>query len=120
MIPASYDLTVYQGDTFSKTFRIRQLNADLTLGAYLNLTGYVGAAQVRTSPSANSVLATFTVTLEDQTSYTGGVTISLTSTITAGLAVTTSCVWDLQLTSPAGKVTTYVAGTFSVVAEVTR
>lgn len=113
---------MYQGDTFMQTFRLRYLNTDQTLGSYMNLTDSTAKAQMRTSAGNATVVAEFTATIEDQSTMPGGITISLTHTATADIDATTTTpyVWDLQLTDVAGRVTTYLAGSITVLAEVTR
>jgi hypothetical protein len=117
--PGSADLDIYQGDDFDFTFRIR--NAD---GSYKDLTGYTGAAQIRSTESSTTILATFTVTVPTQTgSALGSCTLSLGATTTATLTPTADVepVWDVQLSggSPVKK-KTWLKGNVTVWPEVTR
>jgi hypothetical protein len=118
-IPATLDITIYQGDDFSFSFRVRTKNPDGTTGAYVDLTGYTPAAQIRATEAATSSLADFTATIDDQVATPGQVTLSLTNVQTTALP-TTGGVWDVQLTDGAGKIQTYIKGAVTVIAQVTR
>jgi len=123
MKPGVYDLEIYQGDTFRRTLRLRQRVLDTDgvtwiSGAYIPLTGYTGAAQVRETKIATDVTATMTVTVLDQTITPGGVTLYMPASATS--LITKDQVWDLQLTAPNGDVTTFLAGAVTLVQEVTR
>lgn len=117
--PARYDLSIYQGDDFSLTLRLREQNPDLTLGAYIDLTGATAKAEIRATAASATVLAEFTATVLDQTVTPGGLQLSLTHDQTAGLAAGVNGVWDIQVTQ-AGLITTYLHGNVTVTAEVTR
>ena len=125
MIPATYDIEVYQGDDYDLPLRIRETNPDGSAAGYKDLTGYTVTAQIRSAASASTILATFTTTIADQNDATNGlglVTLSLDHDTTAGLAATTAApaVWDVQLVDPAGKVKTYLRGGVTIDAQVTR
>lgn len=119
--PAVRDITIYQGDTYSLTFRVRSRNTDGTAGAYLDLTGCTPKAQLRTAPSSTSVVAEFTATLLNQADVNtrGGVTISLSHAQTTALTYD-SMAWDVQLTYPTGDVQTFLRGKAILIYEVTR
>lgn len=119
MIPGVYNLTIYQGDTFELTFRLR----DSVTRAYLDLTDCTVSSQIRLKESTATPLAVIAGALQDQTATTGGITLSLTPTETAALAPVagnTAYVWDVQLTWPGGRVETYLKGSVTVIAQVTR
>lgn len=116
-LPAIKDLEIYQGDTFSLFMRLRMKQANGLPGAYLVLTGMTGKAEVRPTPESTTVLATFTVSLSNQTTEPGGVTLTLPAATTLTLS---SGVWDLQFKDGAGVVTTYLRGNVTVTKEVTR
>ena len=118
-VPATRDITIYQGDTYTLQFRVRNLNTDGTPGTYVDLTGCTPKAQIRTSTSATTVLAEFTATLADQTTTPGGVTLSLTAAQTAALTYGTA-VWDAQVTYPSTAVQTFLQGKVTLIYEVTR
>lgn len=122
MIPANLDITIYRGDDYSLIFRLR----DSVTGAYTNLTGYAANAQIRAEALSDTVLATFTSTVLDQTATPGGVRLTLAPTVTAGLPLSGG-VWDVEVydiattTSPGRtSVRTPLAGTVTVLPEVTR
>lgn len=116
-LPGSYNITIYQGDTYKKTFGLKDGN-----GVAIDLTGQTPKAQIRVNQASSSVLLEFTAALETQAGATlGQVTISATHADTAALTPADAYgVWDLQLTNGSGVVTTYIGGKASVVAEVTR
>ena len=119
MLPAKYDIKdLYRGDTYRRTFRLRFVNADDTLGDYADLTGCEPLAQIRTAVRAPEILETFDVTILDQTETPGGVQIELTPEQTATLPDTGR--WDLQLTHPNGDVRTYLAGTVKAAGQVSE
>lgn len=110
-LPASKNLTFYQGDSFSLKFRLKNPDTDV----YLDLAGCTPKAQVRANADDASVMVEFTAALG---SNPGEVVLSLTPVQTA--ALTLPGVWDVQLTFPDGSVRTYLAGTTKVVKEITR
>ena len=119
MRPAEYNITHYQGDTLILPLRIRNVNADGTLGEYEDLTGWVGKAQMRNA--ADVIVQEFTVTVDaDQVDNKGLLEVTATHTQTAVWTSINGLVWDLQLTNAGGQVRTIIAGTVTVLAEVTR
>jgi hypothetical protein len=86
--PAKHDLTVVCGDSFSRTFTVRD-----SAGAAIDLTGFVGRAQVR-DRAGGALLADFLVTIAAPT--TGVIVISLRSSQTYALP-SIGGVWDLEL-----------------------
>jgi hypothetical protein len=120
MEPATYDLTLYQGDDRKLTFRLREQNEDLTPGAYIDLTGSTPKAQIRATPEDPTVAAEFTATLLDQTTTPGGVQLVLTGAQTAALDPAITYSWDVQVENPATEVQTYLRGSVTVEAQVTR
>lgn len=118
--PASYNIVLYQGDDFSLHFRLRQY-VNGVAGSYIDLSGCTPAAEIKDIPGG-TVLATFTCTLDNQTTSPGGVTLSLPHATTASLVATTATTmpyWDFQITDAAGLITTYLGGQVSVLAQVT-
>ena len=123
MIPVSRNLTLYQGDSYSFTFRLRERSSQGDPGNYVDLTGVEAKAQIRQSESSSGVAAEFTATIPDQTvaEDTGRVILSLIPAETAALNLTNSAgVWDVQLTFPDGTIKTYLRGGIKVIKEVTR
>lgn len=115
MLPATRDLTIYKGDTFTMQVRLRQKTVDGLAGASVDLTGATPKAQVRTDYDAPAVLADFTCTLAPATS--GIIQLELSAAQTATF---TTGVWDLQVTFPDGRIRTYVTGTVTTQKEVTH
>jgi hypothetical protein len=110
MSPARFDLAVYEGDSYAWQFN---LWTDDTKTTPVDLTGAAAAAQIRDSPGGTVVVALTCV-------------ITLPGTIVATLdhptseTVPQSGVWDLQVTSASGWVTTFVAGKVFLTADVTQ
>lgn len=119
MVPGQADITIYQGDTFNGFMRLRTQNPDGTPGAYIDLTGAVGLAQIRPDEASAVILADFTVTLADQVALTGGVFFTLAPADTTALNPG-QAMWDIQLTLADGTVNTYLKGVVTVEAEVSR
>jgi hypothetical protein len=84
-----------------------------TDGTPSDLTDYLVRAQVRATPNATLVLATWTPTIV-------GNTIHLLLLGSESRALPLQTVWDVEITSPAGVVTTLAAGSISMKAQVTR
>lgn len=122
MAAGTYNTTLDQGATFSRTFEVLDGNS-----APINLTGYTFAAQLRKLPKdTGTPIATFTCALGTETNY---VTISLTNTQTTAVPVaadaknptaTSRYYYDLEITSPALVVSRLVSGYIDVSPEVTK
>ena len=112
--PAKLDIDIYQGDTFELIFRLKT-----PAGSYVNLTGATAKAQVRATAATTSVLAEFTASVLTQTGDTlGGVKLLLSSAQTTLLNANGA--WDVQVTFSDGTVKTYLAGTVTLIKEITR
>lgn len=90
MIPANYNLTLYQGDEFEMVVRMRLAQAKVE-----DLTGLVGIAQIRATYDA-PVMASFTVTIMNQSTDKGKIRLFLPSSESASL-VPGHAVYDLSL-----------------------
>ncbi len=113
--PATYNIVTYQGDddSFVLTYTIG--------GVIANLTGYSAQMDVRTRRNASTAIASFSspsngISIDGPN---GKITVSLPHAIT-GVLAPADYVYDLQITSPSGLVTTVVQGLFSIVQEVTH
>ena len=112
MSAGTYNLVVDQGSSFALDLAIKQS------GAALNLTNYTGRAQIRTTHTASSAAATFTVT---KTNASGGtLKMELSPATTAGLAAG-QYVYDLEIyTSGDAIVKRILQGDLTLTPEVTR
>jgi hypothetical protein len=119
MRPATHNLEMVQGDTFRKNLRLSLVDDDAVLIDYIDLTGCTGKAQMRESYEDPDITAEFVVTVMNQATTKGGVTIYLAPATTEAIAVK-KYVWDLQITNAAGDVTTYIGGDATVTNQVTR
>lgn len=113
MLPVTKNISVYQGDTFSLLFRLREKNLDGTPGPYLNLTGATVEAKIA-KKSDGSVSATFT---SEITSATGGEAL-ITLTPTQSAKLDENGKWDAQVTFPDGRVQTYLRGNVTLLKQV--
>lgn len=110
-VPAKQNLTMTRGDTESV---ILTMTSNGTTP--VNITGRTYRAQIRATKDAGVIDATFSCSVTNGAA--GEVTCSLTPNQTSGLTVGTHY-WDLEETN-AGVVSTIVAGTVNVLADVTR
>lgn len=117
LIPPSYPLEIYQGDSVNFYIRARSRTSTGGPGPYYDLTGAVPKAQLRVDPDSTPI--EFTVSLGDQTTERGKINLSLTHTQTAALDSDTY-VWDVQVTWPDTRVQTFVRGPVTLIKEVTR
>lgn len=104
------NLDIYQGDDYAASVTVR--NADNTAA---DITGYTASAQIRRAVADVDAVIVATITCTVQSPL---VLLALTHTQTE--ALTGRYVWDLQLTSAGGAVTTVLEGNVIVDAEVTR
>ena len=112
MSAGTYNLVIDQGSDFALDLIIKQS------GSALNLTNYTGRAQLRTSVTASSASATFTVT---KTNAAGGaLKMELSASTSSGLAAG-QYVYDLEVfTSGDGIVKRIIQGDVTITPEVTR
>jgi hypothetical protein len=106
--PDRQDLAIYQGDSYVAYVTVA--------GGDDIIAGYAARAQIRTdvADAASAVVVEM-----DTVVASPNVTISIPPDKTATLT-DDSYVWDLQVTSPAGVVTTLLRGNVEVLQEVTR
>lgn len=122
MKPAEKALEFYRGDSFEAFMRIREMTlveGEYVPGAYIDITGWVGLGQLRSSEDDPTVLATFAVTLGNQTTTPGSAFLRLTAAEVAALSVA-SGKWDVQFTLPDSTVNTFLKGNFTVVKDVSK
>jgi hypothetical protein len=113
-MPGRANLAMYQGDDYSQ--RVSFVEPD---GTPIPMPGITFTAQVRAdyADAAPLVLADLECTFDDEL---GELVLSLDHALTETLPTEDVLRWDLQATDTAGEVTTYLAGTVKVSAEVTR
>ncbi len=103
------DYRIEQGSTFALTVTVTT-----SAGAVYPLTAMTAAAKLRATAASTTSYA-FTCAVAEST---GVITVSMTATETAAIAITAG-VWDLELTSGA-TVTRLLEGTVDITAEVTK
>lgn len=123
MQPATHDITIYRGDNFELFVRLREKTWSagtntFVPGAYIDLTGQVGKAQLRETEDSSTVSAEFAVTLGNQSTTPGSAYMRLTAVQTAGITIT-SGKYDLQFTL-AGETLTYLKGNVTITKDVSR
>lgn len=111
-VPATQNITITRGDTETLVITIKD-----SAGVGINITGRTYRAQIRATKDATTISAAFTCVLT--TPASGVVTCTLTPTQTGVLATGTQF-WDFEETTAGGVVTTIVAGTVNVLADVSR
>lgn len=109
-MPARQDIEVYQGDDWAATVTVR--NED---GTDADITGYTARAQVRRAVADVDPVIVVEMSAVVQSPE---IQLSIPHDVTALLSG--RYVWDLQIVSAAGAVTTLLAGKVITTAEVTR
>lgn len=111
--PGTYNLTVYQGADFDRTFTVTQG------GSALDLTGYTSAMQVREAADSTAYLLSLTsgsgITLGGTA---GTIAVTITSAQSSALSAG-SYAYDLELIS-GSQITRLLQGSVNVVGNVTR
>jgi hypothetical protein len=117
-----YDLYIEKGATFSRVFRYKDAN-----GVAIDLTGYVARMKVRAPDHAGDVVAGFDLSVENSPpeitidGEAGEVAVEIADEITEAVdSATCAGVYDLEIESPAGKVTRLVEGKVRFSPEATR
>jgi len=112
--PGTYNITVWQGADYDKTFTVTQN------GTALNWTGYSARMQVRDSSDATATLLSLTngsgITLGGTA---GTIAVAITSTQSAAIPAG-AYAYDLELVSSGNIVTRLLQGAFIVSGNVTR
>ncbi|HEU0180357.1 MAG TPA: hypothetical protein VFV58_39475 [Blastocatellia bacterium] len=110
-MPDRGDLIIYQGDDWGATVTVTSngVPPDQVIA------GYTAKAQIRQDVADNDP----DVDIEIVTAVASPA-ISLTIPASQTVNLCGDYVWDLQITSPAGQVTTILAGNVRVTSEVTR
>ena len=115
--PGRYDFTIYQGASFDRTFTWR-VGASSTL---VNLSGYTGRMQVRSTVGAPTTIVELTTSNGRMTlgGAAGAIALAITATDTTTLAAG-QYVYDMEMVSSGGEVTRLLEGRATISAEVTR
>lgn len=117
-IPATYSITIYQGDSYSLLLRIKARDENGVM-QYQDLTSTTPKAQIRLTAASNTVLAEFDADVTDQVALRGGVLLVLSPTQTAALTDPVM-VWDCEVTYPDATKKTFLAGPVNLIKQVTR
>ncbi len=110
--PAKQDLTITRGDT--ETIVVNQTTSDGVTP--VNITGRTYAAQMRTSQDVTAIAGSFVCVVTDGAN--GQVTCTLSAASSEDLKPG-YYYWDVQ-ESASGVISTIIAGTVTVLADVTR
>jgi hypothetical protein len=112
MTAARYDLVIDQGSDFAIEFTVNES------GSAKNLTGYTARAQLRPTKSSSTLTATFLCGIA--TPANGKISMTLTNTVTTGLAAG-RYFYDLEIfTSSDTLVQRLLFGEVTITQEVTR
>lgn len=108
MIPGTYDLCIYRGDTARWRFLVWQ---DLAKTVPVDLTGATVRSQIRNAPGGgNPTDMNCTVTVPN----------TIDMVLPAGTNPSPRGVWDLEVTYPSGDVFTILSGRVMTMADVTN
>ena len=110
--PANYNITAYQGATYSSTLTYS------IGGTAVNLTGYTAAMQVRENPSSSAVIGISSGSGITLGGTAGTIALNIAAS-TMGSATPGFYQYDLELTS-GSVVTRLLQGRFEIQAEITR
>lgn len=110
MIPGSFPLRIYHGDTYHWNILIW---SDSGKTQPADLTGVTPKAEIRDKTRA-TILATFLCSIIEPN------TIDMELTASASDGLTQSGFWDLQLTYSNGDVSTILSGQVTVIWDVTK
>ena len=124
MIPAPHDIVIKRGDTFSLFARARDKVWDAGTGQYIagpykDLTGWVGLCQLRATEDSATVIATPTIVIGNQVTALGSFFMNMTDAETGAITALEG-VYDIQFTTPAAEVYTYVGGIWTLSKDVSR
>lgn len=108
MLPGQYSASLYVGDSWGIV--VKPISSS---GAALDLTGWTAAAQVRTKPDSTEILVSMAVVVGTNT-----ISVSMSPDDTALLSGAVA--WDLETVNATGIVRTLLAGTLTMVGDVTR
>ena len=111
MAAGSYNFTLEQGSTFRRRLTVQENNSAL------NLTGYSGRMQMRSTHDSDTIILSFTVIVSNASAgqLTATASATTTASITPGIYV-----YDLEIESSTGTVTRLMQGNITVTPEVTR
>lgn len=112
VLPAKLNYKITRGDDFADTVTIKEGDPAVPV----DVSGRTYTMQLRTTPDATTVTATFTIDMSNAVS--GEVTYSLADTTTDDLLGL--YFWDFEQESAGGVIRTLMGGQFLVVADVTR
>ena len=110
-VPAKQNLSMTRGDTETVVVTMKD-----STGTAIDITGRTYRAQIRTTKDSSTIDASFSCAVSNAAS--GEVTCTILPVTTATLTVGTHY-WDFEETS-GGVVSTILAGSVNVLADVTR
>ena len=113
MMPGTYNLSFYQGDSWRVTATLNQPTSPVSP---VDLTGYAAKAQLRSAKSSTVVALEFTCTIASPS--TGIIVMTASPTLTKAV-LAAKYYWDLQI-SKGDEVQTILAGYALVTGEITR
>lgn len=119
--PSEVDLILYQGDDWSKTFRLGSRPSEEADIVYWDLTGWSGQSQFRAKAKSEEVLVSLDIVFgEDQDTDSGAGYFTVSMDAEDSSVLPKRCVWDIELVDSSGFKRTFISGSVDVVREVTR
>lgn len=112
VVPAEYDIIIYEGSDFALSITWKDDN-----DALVDLTGFTGRMHIR--DKVNSVAYVDITPYVSLGTTNGLVTINIPASATIDWAFTTG-VYDLEVESSAGAISRLIQGTITIDEEVTR
>lgn len=112
MLPATYNLSIYRGDTERWQFK---LWTDRAKTAAADLTGVTTSAMIRDK----ATVGTYSLSMDCKVTLPNIIDMTLTADQSRSLLITGG-VWDLQLIYPSGDIKTVLKGTVVLAQDVTR
>jgi len=109
-MPGDYPLNIYHGDSYHWQFKFW---TDEAKTVPMDLTDVVPKAEIRNKAGGDQIFI-----MDCEVVLPNFIEMTLNPTVSTSLPVG-SLVWDLQLTFPVGSVNTLLAGTVTVVMDVT-
>ena len=114
MLPATYPLALYRGDSYAWQFK---LWADDAKTDPVDLTGVVAKAEMRVSPGTDPAMVMICIVTQPNIIDVELPAAELDKFI---LTEAGAAIWDLQLTYDSGDIKTVVRGVVSITADVTE
>lgn len=115
-LPVNIDIVLYRGDTFKRVISYKNKATPTSTAVPVDLTGYVIRGAVKRTRTASE--AKFNLTVSNRNDVEGTFTIAFPEAIIEPLRLS-SLVYDLELVSSSGEITTLFTGNITLNLDVT-